>query len=178
MAQHVGDTFYLYITPPQTTTSVMNVVVGADVTIGAGVEANNADPLSARGQPFMEQCNWQTSDATKATVTRHGIVTAVAPGSVTITCGRVGDAVFANSSNTSWQAPGDFVNLNIVTGGTGNTTWYVRPDGGSIYNASTSPSGLCDGKSNLPAAGATAHQCAVDNIRDLWADGVTEYQEQ
>lgn len=178
LAQHVGDTFTIYITPAYTTTTTsMPVVVGATVALGAGIEINRSDNL-VTGSPFQEQCNWSTSDATKATVTKHGLVTAVAPGTVTITCNRVGDAAYLDSTVGGWDAPGNFVVLNIVNGGTSNQTWYVRSDGGSYYDATTSPSGLCDGKSDLAAAGAASHHCAVDNLRDLWADGVTQYQEK
>src|SRR5665213_3680175 len=175
--QHVGDTWYQYPSPDYRNYSTLNVAIGSTVTIGSGVEVNRTD-TSVTGEPFQNSCNWSSSDPTKATVDRHGQVTGLAAGTVTITCGRAGNGVFGYSSMNGWQAPGNIITLNVVTGGTGNKTWYVRPDGGSIYNASTSPAGSCDGRSNLPAIGAKAHHCAVDNLRDLWADGVTSYQEQ
>ena len=175
--QHIGDTWYQYPTPDYRNYSRPDVTIGSTVTIGSGVEVNRTD-TSVTAEPFQNSCNWSSSDPTKATVDRHGQVTALAAGSVTITCGREGNGIFGDSSINGWQAPGNIITLNIVAGGTGNKIWYVRPDGGSIYNASTSPTGLCDGLSNLPATRAAEHHCAVDNLRDLWADGVTPYQER
>jgi hypothetical protein len=48
-------------------------------------------------------------------------------------------------------------------------TWYVRADGGTRVSTNV-PAGLCDGLSDLPAAGATAKHCAFNSVRYLWDD--------
>jgi len=188
--QHPGDTWYQYPTPDlnfygdtQKGTSLpLNVAVGSTVTIGSGFEIN--DPhVNSTGSPFQASCNWSSSSTSIATVDRHGQVTGVAPGPVTITCGQVGNAVFGTSSMPGWVAPGNVITLSVVPGGTSNTTWYVLPGGGTLYS-STNTSGQCNGQVNATyaAAGGTGIQtnlpCAVGNIRDLWADGVTYQQLQ
>lgn len=48
-------------------------------------------------------------------------------------------------------------------------TWFVRADGGTRVSTNV-PGGLCDGLSDLPAAGATAKHCAFNDFRYLWDD--------
>ena len=187
-AQHPGDTFYQYMTPDyrnyRTTTEPsavqfpMNVVVGSTVTIGSGIVVNYNG--STTGIPFQSSCNWSSSDKTKAAVNRMGLVTAIAPGSVNITCGLVGNAHFGQSSTSGWVSPGNVVTLNIVAGGAGSQTWYVRPDGGTPFtSASATPAGQCDGKHDAAYPGSGVNQpCAVGNLRYLWTDETTYYKEQ
>ena len=182
--QHPGDTFYQYITPDLrnyettiTRTSLpMNVAVGSTVTIGSGIIINYNGPTT--GTPFQTTCNWVSSDPTKATVSRIGMVTAVSPGPVTITCGRAGNGVFGQSSISGWIAPGNLITLNIVNGGAGSQTWYVRPKGGTPFiNAKATPSGQCDGKHDADYSGSGVNQpCAFGNIRYLWSDENTYQQ--
>jgi hypothetical protein len=188
VAQHPSDTFYQYITPDyriyQTTTQPtavrypMNVVVGSTVTIGSGIVVNYDGATT--GMPFQGSCTWSSSDATKATINRMGLVTALAPGPVNITCGLAGNAVFGKSSISGWISPGNIITLNIVAGGTGSQTWYVRPDGGTPFtSAATTPAGQCDGKHDATYPGSGVNQpCALGNIRYLWTDETTYYQEQ
>jgi Bacterial Ig-like domain (group 3)/Chitobiase/beta-hexosaminidase C-terminal domain/Bacterial Ig-like domain (group 2) len=187
-AQHPGDTWYQYPTPDlnfftntQTNASLpLNVAVGSTVTIGSGLEIN-VPGTNNTGIPFQTSCNWSSSSTSIATVDRHGQVTGVSPGQVTITCGQVGNAVFGSSNMAGWVAPGNMITLNVVPAGSSNTTWYVLPGGGTLYSA-TNPSGQCNGQVNVTyaAAGGTGSQtnlpCGVGNIRDLWADGVTYQQ--
>ncbi len=130
--------------------------------------------------PFNSTCNWTSSDPTKATVSRMGLVTAVTPGSVNITCGRAGNGVFGESGTSGWVSPGNVITLNIVAGGTGSQTWYVRPGGGTPYvSAAATPAGQCDGKHDADYPGSGVNQpCALGNIRYLWTDQTTYYQEQ
>jgi hypothetical protein len=188
--QHAGDTWYQYPTPDLNFFGdtqkgglfPLNVAVGSTVTIGSGLEINNPH-VSSTGSPFQGSCNWTSSSNSIATVDRHGQVTGVSPGPVTITCGQMGNAVFGTSNMPGWVAPGNVITLNVVPGGNSNTTWYVLPGGGTLYS-STNPSGQCNGQANVTyaAAGGTGIQtnlaCAVGNIRDLWADGVTYQQLQ
>ena len=55
------------------------------------------------------------------------------------------------------------------------TTWYVRPDGGTRYSTNV-PTGQCDGKgdSAYPGSGVNRH-CAFNDIRLLWQDGSYAY---
>jgi hypothetical protein len=187
-AQHPGDKFYQYMTPdyrsyktttqPTATQFPMNVVVGSTVTIGSGIVIDNDGP--GTGTPFQSTCTWKSSDVTKAVVNRMGLVTAVAPGSVDITCGRAGDATFGQSAISGWVSPGNIITLNIVAGGTGKQTWYVRPAGGTPYlNATVTPAGQCDGKHDADYPGSGINQpCAFGKVRYLWADETTYYQEK
>jgi hypothetical protein len=161
--QHPGDTWYQYITPEyriyktpvENTQLPSNVVVGAMVAVGAGIVINNSG--SATGNPFQDTCNWTSSDTSKATVNRMGLVTAIAPGTVDITCGRAGNAVFGSSSASGWIAPGNVITLTVVNGGAGNQTWYVRPNGGTPYiNSATTPHGQCTGKTDADYPGPTS----------------------
>jgi len=161
--QHPGDTWYQFPTPDLNNyifkwmisppAPSLNVVVGSTVTVGSAILVNNA--TTGTGSQFSKSCNYSSSDPTKATVTQYGMVTAVGVGSVTITCGRAGDAVFGNSTDAGWVAPGTTVTLNVVNGGTSNQTWYVRPDGGTPYTA-TSTNGQCTGLSDAPYPGTVS----------------------
>lgn len=187
-AQHPGDTFYQYMTPDyrnyKTTTQPspvqfpMNVVVGSTVTIGSGIVVNYNSATT--GTPFQSSCNWSSSDKNKATVNRMGLVTAIAPGSATITCGLAGNARFGKSTLNGWVSPGNVITLNIVAGGTGKQTWYIRPDGGTPFtNATATPTGQCDGKHDAAYPGSGVNQpCALGNLRYLWTDETTYYKEQ
>lgn len=181
--QHPGDTWYQYPTPDfhnyrdsvKGTQFPLNVVVGSTVTMGSAISINDASMLHT-ATPFQSVCNWSSSDTGVATVDRHGQMTAVAPGTATITCGAPGNAVFGNSTLSGWISPGNTINLTVVPGGASNTTWYVRPDGGTIYS-STNTNGQCSGQVNAAYSGSGTDQpCAAGNIRYLWADGVTYEQ--
>jgi hypothetical protein len=51
------------------------------------------------------------------------------------------------------------------------TTWYVRPDGGTRYSVNV-PTGQCDGKGDsAPTAGVVNGHCAFKDVRMLWQDG-------
>jgi hypothetical protein len=52
------------------------------------------------------------------------------------------------------------------------TTWYVRPDGGTRYDASDNTNGQCDGKHDAAYPGSGINQpCAVGDYRYLYDDG-------
>ncbi|HEV2710973.1 MAG TPA: Ig-like domain repeat protein [Edaphobacter sp.] len=182
--QFSGDTWIPFMSPSSSEYTdgfgnfiPMTVAVGSTVTIGAGFGINHNGNFYG-GFPMQATCSWTSSDPTKATVDRQGLVTALAEGQVTITCGRAGDAVWGTSNSKGWMAPGNAVTLNIVAGQTGTQTWYVRPGGGTPYvNSSETPVGQCDGKHDADYPGSGVNQpCAMGNLRDLWADGTTQYQ--
>ncbi|WP_419806488.1 putative Ig domain-containing protein [Terriglobus sp.] len=62
-----------------------------------------------------------------------------------------------------------------VANPTGQTTWYVRPDGGTRYSANVS-TGQCDGLGDAayPGKGVNQH-CAFNDMRLLWQDGSFAY---
>lgn len=183
LAQHPGDTWTEYMTPDErqfqdTSTGVplpLDVVVGATVTVGAGIVVNQAG--AATGIPFQGVCTWSSSEEQVATVDRHGQLLARSPGTTTVRCGRAGTARFGESSLPGWRAPGDTLRIHVVEGSKGTTTWYVRPDGGTPYvSAAATPGGQCDGRHDAPYPGSGANRpCAVRNLRDLWADRVTPH---
>ncbi len=176
--QHPGDIWTTYVTPePGVATANINgtqlpmtVAVGATIALGYGFQINNN-----QNNPLQNSCTWSSSNPSVATINRIGDVTAVSPGTVSFTCGRAGNAVYGTSSNGAWIAPGNVINLSIVNGGTGNQTWYVRPDGGLPYtNATATPVGQCDGKHDAPYPGTGVNQpCAFGNLRYLWSDEVS-----
>ncbi len=176
LVQHPGDTWYIYPTPDYTKnktiwagTLPMNVAVGATVTAGEGYIINSSTS-GHNGAPYQQACTWASSDTSKATVDPFGKVTAVATGSVTITCGLNGNANYGSSTVSGWLTPGNFINLTIVAGGTGTTTWYVRPGGSpnGIYDAAHNPTGGCDGTHDADYVSGINQPCAAGNYRDLW----------
>jgi hypothetical protein len=180
--QHPGDTWYLYPTPDARNFSggVPTFVVGSTIAVGEGLEINHdgANGSQPTGQPYTA-CSFVSSNPAVATVTRYGLVTAVAPGQVTISCAIKGNARFGNSAIAGWVAPGNAITFQVTQGSTAAaTTWYVRPDGGTPFvSATQTPNGQCNGKVNAPYPGSGVNQpCAMGNIRYLWADGVTWYK--
>lgn len=182
-----GDTWYQYPTPDyrsykDTITHSplpLNLAVGSTVTMGSGVVLNDPNEGDITGLPYQDSCNWTSSDPSVAVVDRHGQTTGLSPGTTNITCAREGDAVFGTSTATGWVSPGNVITLNVVQGDEGHATWYVLPGGGTLYSSSN-PNGQCDGRANRTYAQAGGfgvdRACAVGNLRDLWADGVTEGQ--
>jgi hypothetical protein len=182
LAQSTADTFAIYTTPAsniytdnQTGVALpINVVVGSTVTVGAGF-TNINDESGQSGNPFQFACNWSSSNPAVATVTRYDLVTAVSPGSVTITCGLAGNGVYTTPANSSTSFTFDVVAPTLTT-----QTWYVRPDGGTPYvNSTQTPSGQCSGLVNAAYPGSGVNQpCAMGNLRYLWTDQVTSNHEQ
>lgn len=200
--QHSGDTWYLYPTPQYNSGNYVSdlpaLVVGSTIAVGTGVEINTSD-TSSTGHPYTG-CDWTSSNNSIATVTRYGLVTGLAPGSVTLTCNLTGNAVWGTSTVSGWQTPGNYITMSVVQApfltnasasqtpisgkaqmngtlpGSGtSTTWYVRPDGGTPYvSASQTPPGQCSGKVNAAYPGTGVNQpCAMGNLRYLWTDEVT-----
>lgn len=53
------------------------------------------------------------------------------------------------------------------------TTYYVRHNGGTLYDATNNPSGTCNGKGSGAPVGTTPNQtCAVGELQYLWDNGV------
>jgi hypothetical protein len=173
--QHPGDVWTTYVTPapPNFATKFynapapLNVVVGSTVALGYGFEINGS-----QNNPLQTSCTWSSSNSSVASIDRNGHVTAVSPGTVTLTCNRAGDASYGTSSANGWTAPGNLITLAVVNGGTSNQTWYVRPGGGLPYtNATDTPKGQCDGKHDADYPGSGINQpCALGNMRYLWSN--------
>jgi hypothetical protein len=184
LAESTSDTFMTYPTPDyrvyrdlQTGAAYpINVVVGATVTMGMGFTQTKAGNTSG-GNPFQMVCNWVSSNNSIATVGRYGLATAVSPGSVTITCGRAGNGLYRTGSVVGAESSFTF---NVVAPKTTLQTWYVRPDGGTPYiNKMRTPKGQCNGKYDKAYPGSGVNQnCAMGNLRYLWADEVTPNFEQ
>ncbi len=179
--QHPGDTWTEYMTPDlraykdfSGTLQPMAVTVGSTVALGAGAMVNY-NGAGGTGTPIQETCNWQSSAPEVATVNSRGDVTGIAPGTVTITCGRAGNGKFGSSSIAGWRAPGNVLTLTVVQGGVSSTTWYVRPDGGTPFvNARATPNGQCDGRHDAAYPGQGVNQpCAMGNLSYLWLDQQT-----
>lgn len=55
-------------------------------------------------------------------------------------------------------------------------TWYVRQDGGTLYNATHNPTNQCDGKHDAAYPGSGTNQpCAVNDVRWLYDDQQGDY---
>lgn len=70
--------------PPTATTTITGpatLPVGATAQYTATVTGTSGGPLSPGSEPYIQ---WSTTDGSRATVTQTGLVTAVAPGSVTL----------------------------------------------------------------------------------------------
>jgi hypothetical protein len=81
-------------------------------------------------------------------------------------------SVRASDSNVPplTSAP-QLLSILIASKPVANTTWYVRPDGGTRYSANV-PTGQCDGISDAPYPGTGVNQhCAFDDFRFLYMDG-------
>lgn len=174
-AQVSGDKFNVWMTPNalqgdiQTgATFIPSSVVGARVAVGAGFTLNH----TGGANPFSETCNWTSSNNSIATVDpKTGLATSVSPGMVTITCGQAGNGTI---DNTPTHAGLTFT-YNVVSPTATLQTWYVRPNGGTIYiNGTRTPSGQCDGKHDADYPGSGTNQpCAVKNPNYLWYDYTT-----
>ena len=188
MGQHVGDVFYQYPTPDYTSYRdavseaqlPLNVVVGSTVTMGSGFVINEPNPGYRTGSPFQMTCSWSSSNPAVAAVDRYGQVTAISPGTVDITCGRAGNGVYGRANSSAWIAPGNVLTLTVVPGVTSKATWYVRPHGGTAFiNAALTPNGQCDGLHDTDYPGQGVNQpCAVNNLRNLYFDGVNHHRQQ
>ena len=188
MGQHNGDVFYQYPTPDYTAyndvinnvNQPLNVTVGSTVTIGSGFVINDANPGEKSGNPFQMTCNWSSSNPAVARVDRYGQVSALSPGTVNITCGRAGTAVYGNANSSQWIAPGNVITLTMVANSASNHTWYVRPHGGTPFvSAALTPNGQCDGLHDADYPGSGVNQpCAMGNLRYLYFDGVNHHRQQ
>lgn len=65
---------------------------------------------------------------------------------------------------TAFDAAGCYANDPV------NSTFYIRPDGGTRYTAAN-PTGQCDGKADVayPGSGVNQH-CAFNDVRWMWDD--------
>jgi hypothetical protein len=130
------------------------IVTGTTVLLSALDNTNN--------QPIGDYCAWSSSNTSLATVDTRGRVFGVAAGSPSITCNYFGLSV----SST--------VTVNSPT--LSSNTWYVRPDGGTRWDAAVS-SGQCTGLVNAAYVSGTDQPCAFNNPMYLWTDessGVTD----
>ena len=166
--------------PLDPNTDYSGVVAGAKVAVGIGLIAHGQ---TGDGNPF-NGCAWLSSNPSVAAFVDSGtnIVTALAPGTATLTCGgstlttiAAGNGAFGSSSQSGWTSPGTVIPIKVVAGGTSTQTWYVRPDGGTPYvSSSQTPSGQCDGKGDVAYSGSGVNQhCAMGQIEYLWLDQVT-----
>ncbi len=182
LAQHVGDTFYPYITPDYrqyqngdgfgNIAYNLNVVVGSQPQIGLGFVYNNSGTGST-GTPGQFTCNWASSDVTKATVDRFGTVTAIAAGSPTITCNPTysTNAVHGASTQSGWTYAngGNGINLVVVAPALTSRHWYVdHTNGGTYYDVTYNPTGQCNGLSASAYVSGTNQPCPVADIRYLY----------
>lgn len=163
--QHAGDIGWnIY---PEPAGSGFELVVGSTAQMGVGLTV----PRSSFGANFI--CTFSSSNPSVATVNSVGLITAVSAGTATIACGLTGNAIFSNGGGST----GNTIFITVINGGSGNQDWYVRTDGGTPFSAAL-PSGQCDGKSDLAAAGATSHHCAFGEFKWLYMDDATSGQLQ
>ena len=75
----------------------------------------------------------------------------------------------SNPAQTQSAATNIIVAAEAAT--TAGTTWFVRPDGGTRYDANV-PTGQCNGTSDTAYSGTGVNQnCAFSSVQYLYADG-------
>ena len=139
----------LYSTP-ETSTGPNNVVAGSTVLVSA--VGNN----TSSGIYVGEYCAWTSSNTSIATVNQIGEVYGVSAGMATITC-TLGSLTVGRS-------------VTVVAAPTGGNTWYVRPNGGTRYDAAVT-AGQCNGTVDADYPGTGTNQnCAFSNPMYLFTD--------
>ena len=136
---------------PETATST-SIVVGTTVM----ASAVDATINSTSGLEIGDYATWTSSDATKCTVDNVGLIFGVAAGTCTVTATYRG--------NTINRA------ITVVAPTLPNNTWYVRPGGGTRWDAAVT-SGQCSGlvDADYPGTG-TNQNCAFNNPMYLFTD--------
>lgn len=127
-----------------------NIPINTPVTIAV------ADTVTANQSYFAGYCAWSSSAPSVASIDPYGVITGHAAGDATMTC----------------QLPGQSASrlFHFTTPTVAGTMWYVRPDGGTRYDAAV-PTGQCDGKTDAayPGSGTNQH-CAFNEIMYLYTD--------
>lgn len=101
---------------------------------------------------------------------------------VMIVCSAIVLATLLNGCTgvTSARTSGAAINTTSASPSAGSpaiapapgTTWYIRNDGGSRYDATNNPSGQCNGKADAAYPGSGANRaCAYNDVRYLWSNG-------
>lgn len=79
-------------------------------------------------------------------------------------------AVSDNSTPAETSSMAETITVSVAQATGPGTTWYIRPDGGTRYDARV-PAGQCDGKADAPYPGSGVDQhCAFGDYRYLWDD--------
>ena len=168
---------------PPTGTAVYTTLDVQPATVSLSVNGTQALTTTARDQNNATMSGltvaYQSSDASRATVTQAGLVTAVANGTATITVtGTVGGVVKTRTINVTVAPPGqtatvtatgnstfDPQNVTIVAAGTvtwtfqllHNVTWDgAAPTGGTIGDTSTG-----NVSRTFPTAGTYNYRCTI-----------------
>jgi hypothetical protein len=81
---------------------------------------------------------------------------------VTITTSETLYVLFTKSGQTDTTASAAYVITSAQT-------WFVRPDGGTYQDANV-PAGECNGKYDVAYSSGVSPNCAVNDVRYLWAD--------
>lgn len=149
---------YLWVKKDGETITSVTVAPGAS-TVPAGVTfwASAYFRPGPSSTTMSRWVTWSSSNAAVATVDWEGHVTAVAAGTATITASAHG-------------VTGSFaLTVTAATPNPSPKTWYVRPDGGSRYDATSNPTGRCDGLHDAADPGSGTNQpCAFGGWKWLW----------
>lgn len=164
---HVGATWgfaYLAQTAAtgNTVTSISYImpVSGDTVVVGSTLWASAKVMLSTGSSyAWAREVVWTSSNPSVATIDWEGHITALSAGSTTLT------ATARGQTKTTV--------LNVISAPTGPfNTWYVRPGGGTRYDAADNPTGQCDGLHDADYPGSGINQpCALASWKWLWNTG-------
>lgn len=152
---------YLAVTAgAETITSLSTLGLLDTVPVGVTLWASAKVTTSAGWFSASRTVTWTSSAPSIATVDWEGHITAVAPGAVTFTATAHG--VTKTISLT----------VVAVTTNPSPKTWYVRPLGGTRYDATLNATGQCDGWHDADYPGSGVNQpCAYSSPKWLWYPG-------
>ncbi|HET7552686.1 MAG TPA: Ig-like domain-containing protein [Gemmatimonadaceae bacterium] len=145
--------------------------VGETVSLKATVTDANGDPLS--GRPI----SWSTSSGSVASVSTSGVVTAVAPGTATITATSEGKS--GKSTITVKKVPVASVNmdpgeLRLEIGKTGTITATPKSaDGKTLTGRSISWNSRDPGVATVNSSGTVTAKAAGSTLIEATSEGVT-----
>ena len=145
--------------------------VGETVTLKAAVTDANGDPLS--GRPI----SWSTSSGSVATVSTSGVVTAVAPGTATITASSEGKS--GKSTITVKQVPVASVDmdpgeLRLEIGQTGPITATPKSaDGTALTGRSIAWKSRDTGVATVNSSGLVTAKAAGSTLIEATSEGIT-----
>jgi len=163
--------------PAQTASSTMSITIGASASPLSILSSTLASGTT--GSAYSQTLQATGGTASYAWSLTSGSlpagVTLSSNGAITGTPSSSGTSTFTatvtdSSSPVQTKSASLSIAISAARASTGGTTWFVRQDGGTLYNTSTNPTGQCSGKADSAYPGSGTNQaCAASNLQYLWA---------